>query len=84
MAQINEELQNMYDEDRKVIASEVYERLVIDDAEIGAEKILEGLSVQDATHVNPVRLEINANMVKAVKIFKKEKEKETFEKLEFI
>ena len=84
MTQLNEELRNMYDEDLKVMVGETWERIILDQSDLNINVVIEGLNVQEAAHVCPVKIQANHNIITALKSFKKEKEKETMEKQEFI
>ena len=84
MNQLMEEMRNMYDEDLKVMVGETWERLILDQSDLNIRVVIEGLNVQEAAHVCPVKIQANHNIIKALKAFKKVKEKETMEKQEFI
>ena len=55
MDDLMENLRAMYDEDRNVLVSETFERIILGDTDLSCRTVIEGLGVQEAAHVCPVK-----------------------------
>ena len=46
----------MYDEDMKVLVGETWERIILDSSDLSVGVVIEGLGVQEAAHVDPIKI----------------------------